>query len=108
MSNVETEKLYESDVVNQNIMYAVRSSDVGNSLASTCSGKLEFIKSKNFLSHSKFFIVLGDSGSPVFATINGQSVVIGIVSFGARNCHKGRTWIVIILFSCMWHLDLDF
>ena len=45
MSNVEAEKMYGSDVVNQNIMCTIGSSDVGNHLASTCSGEFEFIKS---------------------------------------------------------------
>ncbi|XP_070499794.1 brachyurin-like [Chironomus tepperi] len=68
MSNSDAERLYGSIVVNQNIMCTVGSADVGNSYASTCTG---------------------DSGSPLFATINGQSVVVGIVSFGTGSCDKG-------------------
>lgn len=88
MSNAEAEGMYGSDAVNQNIMCTVGSSDVGNPLASTCVGKLKFIKIKRTFI---FYIVLGDSGSPLFATINGQSVVVGIVSFGTGSCDKGRT-----------------
>lgn len=43
MANSDAQRLYGSDVVNQNIMCTVGSADVGNSLASTCSGELEFI-----------------------------------------------------------------
>ena len=90
MSNSEAERLYGSDAINQNIMCTVGSSDVGNPLASTCSGKLKFIKMQELSCHSKFCIDSGDSGSPLFATINGQLVVVGIVSFGTGSCDKGR------------------
>lgn len=38
MSNIDAERMYGKDVINQNIMCTVGSADVGYALASTCSG----------------------------------------------------------------------
>lgn len=43
LSNVEAAMYYGSDVVSENVMCTVGSSDTGNSLASTCSGKIKII-----------------------------------------------------------------
>lgn len=40
MSNIDAERMYGKDVINQNIMCTIGSAEVGNPLASTCSGKL--------------------------------------------------------------------
>lgn len=70
LPNADGAKVYGASVVNGNVMCTVGSTDIGNALASTCSG---------------------DSGSPIFASVNGITNVVGIVSFGASRCDQGRT-----------------
>lgn len=69
LPNADGAKVYGASVVNGNVMCTVGSTDVGNALASTCSG---------------------DSGSPIFATVNGIVTVVGVVSFGASRCDQGE------------------
>jgi secreted trypsin-like serine protease len=69
LPNYESATIYGSSVVNGNVMCTVGSTDIGNALSSTCSG---------------------DSGSPIFATINGITTVVGVVSFGASRCDQGE------------------
>lgn len=68
LSNSEAERIYGSSAVTREIMCTVGSSNLGNALASTCPG---------------------DSGSPILININGESTIIGIVSFGTGSCDKG-------------------
>lgn len=70
LPNSDSAMVYGTSVVNGNVMCTVGSNTIGNALASTCSG---------------------DSGSPIFATVNGiTTVVVGVVSFGASRCDQGK------------------